>query len=159
MIKLNVSNKRAELIGSDLKYYYEMMIDEEFDYIVFKNFYTHKIQICIFYDEWKNASEMILMNDPDCDEEGEKYFLISRKVLNELGRIRIYLEQKNDIWKEYYLTDFKIVKDDCSKYMPYTGLDIFQIENYVINLGKQDDCNYERLSINDNNDLKLHILK
>lgn len=97
---------------------------QEFDFeiILFKNFYTHMINIVQFSNEkWKCIlGDYKLMSDADCDEEAEKYFVINLKQLTENGfkkeseLIRIYLTQDSCYWKNFNLNELKFLKETTS---------------------------------------------
>ena len=103
-------------------YYYEISkpdIDTtlSFDYILIKNFYTASIDMLQFYNNsWKTIlNEYKLMTEPDCDEEGESYFLINKTKLEnfkeESTLFRIYLAQECKEWETYYLKEIKFLKE------------------------------------------------
>jgi hypothetical protein len=120
-----ISERRSEYLD-DLKPLHFIEITpilntfaEEFDYILFKNFYASNISIVQFVNsKWKCIlSDYKLMNDPDCDEDAERYFIINKKQLSEPFNkdstvLRIYLNQdSNTIWKEFTIRNLKFVKE------------------------------------------------
>ncbi len=70
-------------------------------------------------NKWKCIlSDYKIMQDPECDEDSEKYFVINCKKLIENGLsydaelMRFYLTQDSTIWKDFYLSEIKFIKED-----------------------------------------------
>jgi len=132
-IPKKLNEKKSETIDDKFYYFIDITFDEEivsedinlrefpfFDYIIFKNFYTQILNIFIFHNEkWKSVlSDLILMKDPDCDEDAEKYFIINRKQLcldlkspKPIQLIRFYLSQESTIWNTFHISEISFIKD------------------------------------------------
>ncbi len=132
-IPKKVVEKKSETIDDKFYYYLDVMFEEDsvqggvnlrefpfFDYIIFKNFYTQILNIFIFHNEkWKSIlSDLILMKDPDCDEDSEKIFIINRKQLclnlkspKPIQLIRFYLSQESTIWNTFHISNISFLRD------------------------------------------------
>ena len=128
-----IFDKKSENIDGKFYYYIDITFDEEnvpdtinlyefpfFDYIIFKNFYTQILNIFIFHNEkWKSIlSDLILMKDPEADEDAEKYFIINKKQLSlelksnkPIKLLRFYLSQESSSWNTFHISDICFVKD------------------------------------------------
>jgi hypothetical protein len=176
-----------ELQNNPFLYYYEItpkIFDDnfafDFDYILFKNFYTASINILQFHDrKWKTIlNEFTLMTDPDSDEEGEKYFLLEKGNFENFNIhatiMRIYLTQECTDWKSFCLSEIKFLKEkfiqDSSNesnsqlgrnHLKYDQSNsTFQIGKFII-LHDKEDINRKYLEINnlDYKQTNLHLLK
>lgn len=132
-IPKSVYEKKSETIDEKFYYYIDITFEEEsmpgqinlcefpfFDYIIFKNYYTQILNIFIFHNEkWKSIlSDYILMKDPDCDEDAEKFFIINKKQLSldlnstkPIQILRFYLSQESTIWNTFNISEISFVKD------------------------------------------------
>jgi hypothetical protein len=138
-----ISEKRKELIDDKLLNYIEIIIEEGnfYNYLLFKNFYTEKVNIF--------SKEYILMNDPECEIDSEKYFVL--ELEEGVNKFKIYLTQNCKVWNNFTITDIKLLKSsdltECK----------FKYEIY------SQDTNGERyldiMKIKDQYDLKFSILK
>lgn len=128
-----VYEKKSENIDDKFYYYMDITFDEEntpgiinlnefpfFDYIIFKNYYTQILNIFIFHNEkWKSIlSDLVLMKDPEADEDAEKYFIINKKQLSldlkcakPIQLLRFYLSQESSTWNTFHISDISFVKD------------------------------------------------
>ncbi len=161
MNKINFE-KKAELVGDKLKYYIDINLTSDYDYIVFKNHYTSKITIYGYNDDLKLIGEKTLMTDPSCDEEGEKYFLLNKITFKSFNKVRLYLTQEYEYWKEYTIKEITIMKDqEGCKNVPYKGLNILEFDKISLNLDKEDISQkyLEMMNIDSYNQLNLNILK
>ncbi len=175
-----ISDKKTEFLDDTKPLYYIEVVPHkkskfnDFDYIVLKNFYTHTINIVQFFNEkWKCIlGDYKLMNDPECEEEAEKYFVIYKKQLEDHGLsedaklVRIYLTQESSIWKDFNLEDIKFVSEkklndmnDLFKYNMNNSR--FEIGKYII-LNDKEEINQkfiEIMKLNNSSELNLNIFK
>lgn len=175
-IPKKVIEKKSETIDDKFYYYIDIIFDEDsvpgevnlrefpfFDYIIFKNFYTQILNIFIFHNEkWKSIlSDLILMKDPDCDEDAEKYFIINRKQLcldlkspKPIQLIRFYLSQESTIWNTFHISDISFlrdsqlcaeVKEDCKIKKENERLEFISHDGSQVNLLLNKDESEQRL--------------
>ena len=88
------------------------------EYFTFKNYYTASISIMAKVEfNWKFIlSDFKIMENPDCEEESEKYVMIHKSKLNFSGleikkieKMRIFLFQPHsNLFKKYRISNFKI---------------------------------------------------
>jgi len=194
-IKLDysISEKKIEVLNDDLDtkplFYIEVIpnADFDFDYILFKNYYTYFINIIQFANEkWKCVlNDYKLMPNTDCDEDSEKYFVIYAKQLVENGFsndakfLRIYLSQDCNIWKSFYISQVMFIKtkesnDNYNKYISNNSRFEFELDkNNFFNknnlntqqitiLNDKEEINQkyiEIMKVNNINDLNFTIFK
>jgi hypothetical protein len=118
-----ISSLKSELLDDTQVHFIEVTpkdkFFQDFDFIVIKNFYSHTVNIVQFAnDKWKCVlAEFKLMNDPDCDEEAEKYFMIRSKLMKDNGYssqaeiLRFYLTQDSELWNSFSLKEIRFVKE------------------------------------------------
>jgi hypothetical protein len=183
-----VLGKKKELIGDDVLSYFEIKLlnNKIFDFILFRNFYTQSITIKYQVEEngaFKNSAirDYILMSDPDCEINAERYFAIEKSKLglnsdgeensDKILMLRIYLAQPCKIWKEFTITDIALINEtevnlnDC-KFIKSTGENnnstFFEFNSKTILNGDKDKVDEKYLDImkiKDQFDLKFSILK
>lgn len=172
-----VSDKKIEYIDGKTYFYIDILFNDStmFDYIMFKNFYTHVINIFQYIDnKWKSIlNEYKLMTDPDCDEEGEKYSIINKKqfinIFDSL-QMRIYLTQDCSTWKTFTLNEINFIKEtdennvDC-KYLLNKNSNQYEFnistDNKVTLITDKEEMNQKYIEImkNSQSDLSFTILK
>jgi hypothetical protein len=159
--------KKKELVDDEVKNFIEISIDEYFRYLLFKNFYTERV--CLEYENENKFLEyecFVLMNDPDCEINAERYFVIDllglMEKINPPFKLRLYLTQTCKIWNQFNLTDIQLLNtseadvDDCR----FIKGNCFQVgTNNSIDPDKMDQKYLDIMKIKDQFDLKFSILK
>ena len=78
--KIRISERKEDL---NKHYYYEISSnnDIKFDYILFKNFYVASISLIAYCgnETYNLLNNYTIMNDPNTEEDSERYFVISSK--------------------------------------------------------------------------------
>ena len=172
-----ILEKKSETIDDKFYYYVDITFNDEleevdltkfpfFDHIIFKNYYTQVLNIFIYHNEkWKSIlSDFILMKDSDCDEDGEKYFIINKKQLSlnfesekPIQLIRLYLSQESTIWNTFHISDISFIKDlpdvpecpdDCKIKKEKDRLEFKSHDNSMINLiTDKDEMNQKYIDL------------
>jgi len=133
--KMPVHNTSIQNIKT---FYYEISnangTNLDFDYIIIKNYYAEKLSISILLNEYNNnennennnnfeyvIENMILMPNPNTEEDSEKYFIISKKnfkLFDEkfkenilIYKIRIFISQSSNCWDIIKLKTIKLIKE------------------------------------------------
>ena len=70
-------------------------------------------------NEWKVILDnYVLMQNPDIEEDSEKYFMIPKKnftidaMYENFTTMRIFLYQDSPYWKDYNLPEIKLIDDE-----------------------------------------------
>lgn len=123
--ELVISEKRKDtsLSLDNRSYYYEIKSMNKiikFDYLIFKNYYVASISLIAFNDDEKTnlITNRVLMNDPNVEEDSERYFIISSKEFEleenqfkelKITSLRLYIFQPSLYWKTYFLDNIKFI--------------------------------------------------
>jgi len=174
-IPKKIFEKKSETIDDKFYYYIDITFEEDnmsqyvnlrefpfFDYVIFKNFYTQILNIFIFHNEkWKSIlSDLILMKEPDSDEDAERYFIINRKQLSldlkspkPIQLIRFYLSQESTVWNTFHISDITFIKEvqlnnefkeDCRIKREKERIEFTATDNSKINLLLNKDDSDQR---------------
>ena len=115
-----ISDKKEDL---DKHFYYDIRSTSnliKFDYIFFKNFYVASISLVAYCgDEAINLlNNYIIMNDPNTEEDSERYILISSKEFEidenkfkelNINSLKLYVFQPSLLWNSFFLRNLKII--------------------------------------------------
>jgi hypothetical protein len=173
---INISEKRTQHeIDDKPLYYIEITSDSnlDFEYILIKNYYVHMISIVIYVNnKWNSIlNDFKLMTDAESDEEGEKYCIIGKqqmlyddKILGvkEINLMRIYLSQNSTTWKNFYLTEVQLVKEENTNSIYINNKSRFEFNPKTIILYNREEINQkyiEIMNVTNINEVNLKILK
>jgi hypothetical protein len=167
-----VSEKRKELVNDEVRTYIEITINEYFGHLLFKNFYTERIGLQCYTQDGGvigDALDHVLMNDPNCEINAERYFAINLNSLMGVvqlpSRLRVYLIQTCKIWTNFTINDIKLLTnseaDSCIDNCKYTkSPGCFELNPATtIDLNKIDQQYLSIMKVKDQFDLKFSILK
>ena len=119
--EIEISNKKEE---ENKHFYYEIKTknnsDIIFDYIMFKNFYVSNISLIAFCGSEKISllNNYVLMNDPNTEEDSERYILISSKEFEvdeskfkelKISSMRLYIYQPSLYWNVFRLDNIHVI--------------------------------------------------
>ena len=121
MIKIYKKQKGSPF-NDKSNYYIDITSPQKisFTYLLIKNFYVASISISAMADnEWKVILDnYVLMQNPDIEENSEKYFMIPKKnftidaMYENFTTMRIFLYQDSPYWKDYNLPEIKLIDDE-----------------------------------------------
>ena len=104
-------------------FYYEIHSTNnivKFDYILFKNYYVATISLIAYCDNESFCllNNYTLMNDPNTEEDSERYIIISSKEFEieenkfkelKINSMKLYIYQPSLLWNCFYLRNLKII--------------------------------------------------
>ena len=121
--EIKVSERKEDL---NKHFYYEIRSNNnniKFDYILFKNFYVASISLIAYCgnESYNLLNNYTIMNDPNTEEDSERYFIISSKEFDieenkfkeiKINSMKLYIFQPSLLWNCYYLKNLKVINSE-----------------------------------------------
>ena len=138
-------------------YYYEIRSKNNsniiFDYIMFKNFYVSNISLIALCGSEKITllNNYVLMNDPNTEEDSERYIIISSKEFEvdepkfkelKISSMKLYIYQPSLFWNSFHLDNICVIDSTKEKQEQKIYYEISPKNKYVFkedNLHLLDD--------------------
>ena len=119
--EIKISERKEDL---NKNYYYEIRSNNiKFDYILFKNFYVASISLIAYCgnETYNLLNNYTLMNDPNTEEDSERYIVISSKEFEieetkfkelKINILKLYIFQPSLLWNCFYLKNLKVINSE-----------------------------------------------
>ena len=116
-----ISERKEDL---NKNYYYEIRLNRtKFDYILFKNYYVASISLIAYcgQETYNLLNNYTIMNDPNTEEDSERYIVISSKEFEieetkfkelEINFLKLYIFQPSLLWNCFYLKNLKVINSE-----------------------------------------------
>ncbi len=120
--EIKISERKEDL---NKQYYYEIRANNniKFDYILFKNFYVASISLIAYSgnESFNLLNNYTIMNDPNTEEDSERYIIISSKEFDleeskfkelKINFMKLYIFQPSSLWNCFYLKNLKVINSE-----------------------------------------------
>ena len=120
--EIKISERKEDL---NKQYYYEIRANNniKFDYILFKNFYVATISLIAYSgnESFNLLNNYTIMNDPNTEEDSERYIIISSKEFDleeskfkelKINFMKLYIFQPSSLWNCFYLKNLKVINSE-----------------------------------------------
>ena len=120
--EIKISERKEDL---NKQYYYEISANNniKFDYILFKNFYVASISLIAYSgnESFNLLNNYTIMNDPNTEEDSERYIIISSKEFDleeskfkelKINFMKLYIFQPSSLWNCFYLKNLKVINSE-----------------------------------------------
>ena len=153
--EIKISERKEDL---NKQFYYEIRANNniKFDYIIFKNFYVASLSLIAYSGtETHNLlNNYTIMNDPNTEEDSERYFVISSKEFDieeskfkelKINFMKLYIFQPSMLWNCFYLKDLKVINSEIQDLEPKIYYELSPRNKYILkdgNIHLIDDSEY-----------------
>ena len=153
--EIKISERKEDI---NKQFYYEIRGNNniKFDYIIFKNFYVSSLSLIAYSGtETHNLlNNYTIMNDPNTEEDSERYFVISYKEFDieeskfkelKINFMKLYIFQPSMLWNCFYLKDLKIINSETQDLDPKIYYELSPRNKYILkdgNIHLIDDSEY-----------------
>ena len=153
--EIKISERKEDI---NKQFYYEIRGNNniKFDYIIFKNFYVSSLSLIAYSGtETHNLlNNYTIMNDPNTEEDSERYFVISYKEFDieeskfkelKINFMKLYIFQPSMLWNCFYLKDLKIINSETQDLDPKIYYELSPRNKYIFkdgNIHLIDDSEY-----------------
>ena len=120
--EIKISERKEDL---NKQCYYEIRANNniKFDYILFKNFYVASISLIAYSgnESFNLLNNYTIMNDPNTEEDSERYIIISSKEFDleeskfkelKINFMKLYIFQPSSLWNCFYLKNLKVINSE-----------------------------------------------
>ena len=139
--EIKISERKEDL---NKQFFYEIRANNniKFDYIIFKNFYVASLSLIAYAgtETYNLLNNYTIMNDPNTEEDSERYFVISSKEFDieeskfkelKINFMKLYIFQPSMLWNCFYLKDLKVINSETQDLDPKIYYELSPRNKYI----------------------------